>query len=93
MNRARGQEDWPEWWDWELELTPHLERRMEDRQFSEVELRDMLERASRLREDVVEGRYVASSRLQKRAREIILEPDSEAELIIVITAYALEPRP
>ena len=29
----------PEWWDWELELTPHVEKRMEDRSFSEVDLR------------------------------------------------------
>ena len=21
----------PEWWQWELELTPHIEKRMEDR--------------------------------------------------------------
>jgi len=26
MNAAR----WPGWWEWELELTPHLERRMEE---------------------------------------------------------------
>ena len=32
----------PEWWDWELELTPHVEKRMEDRTFSEVDLRLML---------------------------------------------------
>ncbi len=37
---------WPEWWDWELELSPHLLKRMEDRQFNEVDLRTMLHRAS-----------------------------------------------
>ena len=23
--------DWPDWWDWELEFTSHLEKRMKDR--------------------------------------------------------------
>jgi hypothetical protein len=35
--------DWPEWWTWELELSPHLLRRMLDRGFSEVDLRIMME--------------------------------------------------
>ena len=26
--RRRG---WPDWWDWELELSPHLLKRMTDR--------------------------------------------------------------
>jgi len=40
------QRRWPEWWDWELELIPHLLKRREDRRFSEVDLRSMLSRAS-----------------------------------------------
>jgi hypothetical protein len=36
---------WPAWWEWEIELTPHLEKRMEDRDFTEVDLRAMLQRA------------------------------------------------
>ena len=45
---------WPDWWEWELELTPHLEKRMEDREFTEVDLRAMLERAEGHHRDVVE---------------------------------------
>jgi len=37
---------WPLWWTWDLELTPHLEKRMEDRQFSEIDLRTMLHSAA-----------------------------------------------
>ena len=37
--------EWPAWWEWELEITPHLEKRMEDRDFTEIELREMLEQA------------------------------------------------
>jgi hypothetical protein len=36
---------WPEWWEWELEITPHLEKRMEDRDCTEIDLRTMLARA------------------------------------------------
>ena len=31
----------PDWWDWEVELTAHIEKRMEDRDFTEVDLRAM----------------------------------------------------
>ncbi len=31
------------WWEWELGFTPHIEARMEERDFSEVELRTMLD--------------------------------------------------
>jgi hypothetical protein len=37
----------PEWWEWELELTPHVEKRMEDRGFTED---DKLELAKELLE-------------------------------------------
>ncbi len=40
----------------ELDLTPHVEKRMEDRGFTEVDLREMLERASGFRRDVMDGR-------------------------------------
>ena len=33
---------WPDWWDWEIEFTPHLLKRMEDRNFNEIDLREML---------------------------------------------------
>jgi hypothetical protein len=47
---------WPDWWKWELELSPHLEERMADRDFNEVDLRAMLEKAKVFSPDVVEGR-------------------------------------
>ena len=54
MSRRR----WPDWWAWELELGPHLLKRMTDRRFSEIELRRMLERASGHRDDIVESRWI-----------------------------------
>lgn len=44
--------EWPEWWDWELELSPHFRKRMVDRRITEVDLRRMLEDAQDVRPDV-----------------------------------------
>ena len=41
---------WPNWWTWELELSPHLLKRMVDRSFSETDLRAMMEGATDVRE-------------------------------------------
>lgn len=84
-----GQAGWPEWWNWELELTPHLLKRMDDRRFTEIDLRRMLERATGYREDVVEGRWVIETRHRGKAWEVIVEPDSDRRLLVVVTAYAV----
>jgi hypothetical protein len=65
----------PNWWEWEIELTPHLEKRMEDRGFSEVDLRIMLERANTYRADVIEGRFVIETAHEHAPWEVIVEPD------------------
>ncbi len=69
------------WWEWELELTPHLLKRMVDRRFTEVET------ATGYRADIVEGRYVINSRHRRKRWDIIVEPDSVAKPLVVITAY------
>jgi hypothetical protein len=83
---------WPEWWQWELELSPHLLKRMVDRRFTEVDLRKMLEVAQRYRKDVVENRWVAMTRHRRRPWEIVVEPDGGARLLVVVTAYPIEER-
>jgi hypothetical protein len=60
---------------------------MIDRQFSEVDLRHMLEHAAVLREDVVEGRWVVESWHRKQPWEVIVEPDLDASVLVVVTAY------
>jgi len=79
--------EWPEWWDWEIELSPHLLKRMVDRHFTEVDLRRMLERATGYREDVVDGRWVIQTRHARRAWHVIVEPDRDRRLLVVVTAY------
>lgn len=80
---------WPQWWGWELELTPHLLKRMEDREFNEVDLRAMLQAASTYRPDVVDGRWVIDARHKHRRWEIIVEPDEAEEFLVVVTAYPI----
>lgn len=79
--------NWPTWWAWDLELTPHLEKRMEDRQFTEVDLRAMLDRAVGYQPDVVDGRFVIRTVHANRPWEVIVEPDREESLLVVVTAY------
>jgi hypothetical protein len=77
----------PDWWDWELELSPHLCRRMLDRGFSELDLRAMLEDARTYRSDTVEGRWVIIASHERKTWEAIVEPDSVNLRLVVVTAY------
>lgn len=82
---------WPTWWDWELEFTPHLEKRMEDRGFTEVDLREMLEQARSYRAGLEPGRFVVVTRLRGCAWEVVVEPDPLEALLVVVTADRLDP--
>ncbi len=84
---ARGL--WPAWWEWELELTPHLLKRMVDRRFTELDLREMLEGAEGYRTDIVEGRFVIDTRHRRKRWEVIVEPDPVVTRLVVVTAYPL----
>ncbi len=81
---------WPDWWEWELELSPHLEKRMVDRDFTEVDLRTMLENAGSYHIDVVEGRWVIETRHRRHPWEVIVEPDPSESLLVVVTAYPID---
>jgi hypothetical protein len=60
---------------------------MADRRFTEIDLRRMLERASGHRRNVVEGRWIIEARHRRRRWEVIVEPDRDRRLLVVITAY------
>jgi hypothetical protein len=62
---------------------------MDDRRFTEIDIRRMLERAGQYREDVVGGRWVIETRHRGKAWEVIVEPDPERQLLVVVTAYPL----
>jgi hypothetical protein len=63
---------------------------MEDRRFTEVDLRRMLERATGHRRDIVVGRWIIQTRHRRRAWEVIVEPLIFEQLVLVITAYSVD---
>ena len=63
---------------------------MIDRRFTEVDLRRMMEHARGYAPDIVEGRWAIKAHHRRRPWEIIVEPDNEQELLVVITAYPIE---
>jgi hypothetical protein len=83
-------EEWPEWWEWELELSPHLLKRMVDRGFSETDLRAMMHGATACRPADEAGRWIVATRHNDRRWEVIVEPDSSDKLLVVITAYPVD---
>ena len=81
--------NWPSWWEWELELSPHLEKRMVQRDFTEIDLRTMLHQATGYHPDVEPGRWAIETRHRGSAWEVIVEPDHTARQMVVVTAYPL----
>lgn len=77
----------PEWWNWDLSFTSHAEMRMEQRGVTEVDVRAMLERATGFEPSVVEGRFMIHSRHVERPWIVIVEPDADVNLLVVVTVY------
>lgn len=71
-------------------MADNIERRMEDRGFSEVELRRMLQDATSLAEDKVEGRWAVATRHNKVSWTVIVEPDRDVDLLVIATAFPIE---
>jgi hypothetical protein len=65
---------------------------MEDRRFTEVELRRMMEYATDYRRARREGRWIIETTRQRRRWHVIVEPNPADELLEVVTAYAVERR-
>jgi hypothetical protein len=81
------QSTFPNWWEWELSFTAHAELRMEQRGITEVDVRAMLEQAKTFEPSVVEGRFMIHTVHQHRPWVVIVEPDVEAKLLVVVTPY------
>ena len=60
---------------------------MDDRRFTELDLRAMLDEARSYRPDAAAGRWVIEARRGRRNWEIIVEPDADLGVLVIITAY------
>ena len=60
---------------------------MNDRDFTEIDIRHILGNATSTRRDVMPGRWVAATRLRGRGWDVIVEPDPDVQRLVVITAY------
>lgn len=81
--------EWPEWWHWELRLSPHALRRMVDRRFTETDLRLMLDDAGGYGQNHEPGRWFIRTFHDHRPWEVIVEPLPDEHVLLVITAYPL----
>ncbi len=77
----------PDWWDWPLAFTAHVELRMEERGFSEVDLRGMLENATELLPSKRPGRWLVRTRHAGQRWVVVVEPDADDRIVMVVTAY------
>jgi hypothetical protein len=84
--------EWPGWWHWELDISSHVRKRMLDRDFTEVELRAMMEDATGFHPDFEDGRWVIEVQRYGNPWEVIVEPAPRTSRLVVITAYPLEDR-
>jgi hypothetical protein len=80
---------WPSWWDWELDFSSELPDRMQERGFTETDLRRMLHDATDWWPDKEEGRFAIRSGWEARDWEIIVEPVPEDRRLVIITAFRL----
>ena len=85
--------NWPIWWEWELDFTLHVEVRMEERGFSEVELRAMLGAATQFVPARLPGRWLIHTRHAGHAWRVVVEPDPDYETLVIVTAYPKEVLP
>jgi hypothetical protein len=79
----------PAWWEWELEISSHCLKRMQDRGFSETDLRAMLDDAT----DLVyqdHGTYLVFTTRDGAKWEVIVSPDDEQLVVVAVTAYPAE---
>lgn len=85
--------NWPSWWEWDLGFTAHVEVRMEERGFSEIELRTMLDSASKLTPARHPDRWLIHTRHAGHPWIVVVEPDFDDKILMIVTAYPEEVQP
>jgi len=64
---------------------------MVEREFSEMDVRCMLDAAIRLQRDRELGRWAVLTSHESRPWKVIVEPDTIDRLLVVITAFPIDP--
>jgi hypothetical protein len=77
----------PEWWNWPFLLTPHVEFRMEERGLDEIGLRSLLARPVSLQRERPGVRWRVTGREGGASWTVVLEPDTSARVVLVITVF------
>ena len=81
---------WPPWWEWELAFTSYTGGRMEARLCTEVDVRRMMENAIDYYRSRREGRWVIETRFRQAPWKVIVEPDPDREVLVVVTVYLVD---
>jgi hypothetical protein len=81
----------PEWWNWELAYTEHVESRMDERGVSDVDLRTMLQSPISVQPGRP-GRWQVEARHAEQRWTVVLEPDFDDRVVFVVTVYQRDDR-
>ena len=65
---------------------------MIDRVFSETDLRSMIHMATGFRLSMIRGRYEIDTKLDSEPWIVVIEPDWDQRVLVVITAYRRQRR-
>jgi hypothetical protein len=60
---------------------------MEQRGVTELDVRAMLKKTASFDPSVVEGRFMVHVRHRQKPWTVIVEPDADAKLLVVVTVY------
>ena len=60
---------------------------MMQRGVTEVDVRAMLERATGIEPNIVEGRFMINARHRQRPWVVIVEPDADIKRLVVVTVF------
>lgn len=80
----------PEWWDWDLELSPHLLIRSGQRHFDEFDLRTMIEEAVSMEPGSLPDRWRIDTKWRRRPWSIVVDVDEYRKRVTVVTAFPVE---
>ncbi|MEO0588300.1 MAG: hypothetical protein AAF078_11755 [Planctomycetota bacterium] len=81
---------WPQWWQWDLSLSPRLSESLDDLGVSEPDVLTMLELADRFRPARVAGRYVVEAEHADTDWDVTIEPDTARGQVTIISAKPLD---